>query len=298
MQMPHTHDEVLALANSDQFSRKCACIAGLAFLTWDTVSNFDKEYIFVFNPPSRVKFLYLFARYFGIGSQIFSVFYTTRHLSTTPIPSETCRRWFYFQIITIMALQTSVEVILILRVYALYRKSTLVGYILTFAILAEICLGVYLAVSAFDSLEYNAACIVTAASREMARVGGCIGVTQTIIWGFALYKYRQGLQEGWADIPVVSRVMRDGSSTFVAIIAMLLVFVPVFFRVKDIAHIAVPLITCAFSVLACRLIINMHNLKQSPPEAVDVELTSALEMSFVESRRSLETIFLATADIP
>ncbi|KDR76911.1 hypothetical protein GALMADRAFT_246027 [Galerina marginata CBS 339.88] len=299
--MPQTHEKLLTplAANTDEFSRKCACIAALVFLIWDTLSAFDKECAFVLNTPlTRVKFLYLFARYFGIASQIFFVFYVTGPLSMTPVTSGTCRKWWYFQILTLVALQALIQAILALRVYALYKKSGLVGCILTFAVLTEISLCLYFGVCAFDGLEYNAACIVTALPRKMLPVGGCLITTHSIILGFALYKYRHGLREGWADIPIISRVMRDGGSTFVAIVAMLVFFLNFSIRVKIVIHIVVPLVASILSILACRLIINLHDLRQSPPEAADIELTSALDMSFVESRRSLETAFGATSNIP
>ncbi|KDR76928.1 hypothetical protein GALMADRAFT_246053 [Galerina marginata CBS 339.88] len=300
--MPQTHEELFTPANTDEFSRKCACIAGLVFLIWDTISVFDKECAFILKTPlTRVKFLYLFARYFGIASQMFFVFYVTGPLSMTPVTSGTCRKWWYIQILTLIALQALIQVILVLRVYALYKKSGLVGCILTFAVLTEISLCLYFGVCAFDDLEYNAACIVTVLPRKMVRGGyvrGCLITTHSIILGFALYKYRHGLREGWADIPIISRVMRDGSSTFVAIVAMFVFVLNFSFRVKIIAHIVIPLVASFLSILACRLIINMYDLRQSPPEAIDIELTSALDMSLVESRRSLETAFGATSNIP
>ncbi|KDR76910.1 hypothetical protein GALMADRAFT_155619 [Galerina marginata CBS 339.88] len=301
--MPQTHEELLTQASTDEFSRKCACISGLVFLIWDTLSAFDKECAFILKTPlTGVKFLYLFARYFGIASQILSVVYVTGPLSITPVSSETCRRWWYFQILTLVALQASIQTVLVLRVYALYKKNVFVGCILTFAILTGMGLFLYFGVGAFDDLEYSAACIVTIPPRQMVRLGGCLITTHSIILGFALCKYWHGLQEGWADIPVVSIVMRDGSSTFVAIVAMLVAFMNFSFRVKNIFHIVVPLVASSLSVRACRLIINMHSLGQSgsSSETADIELTraSALDMSFVESRRSLETVFGATPDIP
>ncbi|KDR76913.1 hypothetical protein GALMADRAFT_138952 [Galerina marginata CBS 339.88] len=297
--MPQTHEELFTPANTDEFSRKCACIAGLVFLIWDTFSAFDKECAFVLKTPlTRVKFLYLFARYFGIASQILFVFYVTGPLSMTPVTSGTCRKWWYLQILTLLTLQASIQAILVLRVYALYKKSGLVGSILTFAVLTELGLCLYFDVCEFDDLEFNAACIVIVPPRHMARIGGCLITTHSIILGFALYKYRHGLREGWTNIPIVSRVMRDGSSTFVAMAAILVFFMNFSFRVKNIVHIVVPLVASILSVLACRLIINLHDLRQSPPEAADIELTSALDMSFVESRRSLETAFGATSNIP
>lgn len=79
-------------------------------------------------------------------------------------------------------------------------------------------------------------------------------ITQCAIWLLTLCRYRKGRRNGWADVPIVSRVMRDGGLIFIAstgkhlifvylstyepcFSAMIAVVTPYSLRVRDLSHV-------------------------------------------------------------
>ncbi|KAF8957508.1 hypothetical protein BDZ97DRAFT_103729 [Flammula alnicola] len=216
--LPETGDPFVP--DIDLVARKCATLAGLVVILWDVLVSCRKEYYFIFrSPKTRVKWLYLFSRYYGLASQIAALIVVLGPLSNVPVKPRTCEGWFYFQMANNMSLLGVVEIILVLRVYALYQKNLIVGGILTFAVLLEIAANIYNSIHNIPQLDYNAACIIinTPTRKQVLRTAEIVLFTQCTMWGLALWKYKKCLPDGWADVPVVAQVMRDGGSFFVGI---------------------------------------------------------------------------------
>ncbi|KAF9541340.1 hypothetical protein CPC08DRAFT_700843 [Agrocybe pediades] len=270
------------------FERICATLAGLIFTVLDASALYSQEYKFIFrSPPTKIKWVYLFARYYGIACQIANTVFAVGPLSSLPVPSVACAAWFYLQMISFTLLLFVMEVILSLRVFAFYRKNRIVGLGLLLLVGMEVSSALMCIFYLVPRLQYNSACILVETPSPTLSLGGSVLITQCTIWLLTFFRYRKGRRYGWADVPVVSRVMRDGGIVFIASIGIIVIITPYSFRVKDLSHIVSSLFCAVFSVVTCRLILNMQNLISS-----ERTVTSAVGLgSLGESEESLDSVY-------
>ncbi|KIM38835.1 hypothetical protein M413DRAFT_29780 [Hebeloma cylindrosporum] len=116
-----------------------------------------------------------------------------------------------------------VELILLIRVYALYNQSYQMKYILvgsfTIATLLETTGTVILVRSLFPLV---AACQPPKASRKGLLVFGTgAGFCQCIIFIMTSYKFVTRRSSGWARTPLTSLILKEGVITFILVLGMI-----------------------------------------------------------------------------
>ncbi|KAJ7628498.1 hypothetical protein FB45DRAFT_38968 [Roridomyces roridus] len=111
-------------------------VACLSLLVYDTLLNIDRELNYIWRSRwSLVKCLYLWARYAAVLDTAFAV---TKHFVLGVSPTGCARMIFFDNVFAALGIAFA-EVILMIRTYALYKKSR---KILVFFILMWICLVV------------------------------------------------------------------------------------------------------------------------------------------------------------
>ncbi|KAF8520816.1 hypothetical protein JB92DRAFT_2893654 [Gautieria morchelliformis] len=104
---------------------KYSTVASLALLVYDHAITFDAEVMNVWNRPhSFGKILFIWTRYFGLSSLILAV---TMFFHGS-LSSKVCSGFFWWEAISIIVLNVSVEVILLARVYAVYNSNKKIIY--------------------------------------------------------------------------------------------------------------------------------------------------------------------------
>ncbi|KAF8993852.1 hypothetical protein BDQ17DRAFT_1367769 [Cyathus striatus] len=250
---------MISHSSTQAFARNCACLVGLISVIIDGLLCARREYRYVWLQPwSRVKLLYLFSRYGAIVVQ--SVTYAVISSPSSLSDPHMCYSWTLFQHISFAILYFVLELVLMLRVYALYKKSPHIAKIFTLVFLLEIAFSAYLAVSVIPHMVWDDKCIVTEAPKVVAISGLMLLQNQSIIAGLTLWRYRHAIKDGWANVPVVKLVIRDGVWIFCTVIAVFAATIPYSIFVEHMSHVFFSLLVTILSVFACRLILNMQSL--------------------------------------
>ncbi|KAF8503135.1 hypothetical protein JB92DRAFT_3098798 [Gautieria morchelliformis] len=115
---------------------KYSWVASLAFLLYDHVITLNVEVVNVWNRPrSLSRWLFIWTRYFGLVSLTMTV--TVQVLFHGSLSNKVCKFFVWWEAISIALITASVEVILIIRVYAVYdcNKRILYGVVALFLLL-------------------------------------------------------------------------------------------------------------------------------------------------------------------
>ncbi|KDQ52590.1 hypothetical protein JAAARDRAFT_40194 [Jaapia argillacea MUCL 33604] len=194
-------------------------LASLIFLIWDICVTFDQEVEFIWKQHARfpVKWLFLFVRYWAVVIQTLIFLTATGGITNIGLRADQCETWYSFQSFATQSLTIAVEMILMLRVYALYNRSRAMR-ILMLAILAiEVAFVVPVYVIYVPRVKYGIQCSATTTQDSKAlfvSISTASILIQFILSGFTLVKTAGAIKSGWGRTPVMIILMRDGSWVF------------------------------------------------------------------------------------
>ncbi|PPQ68554.1 hypothetical protein CVT26_003363 [Gymnopilus dilepis] len=241
-------------------------------------------------PFTSVRATYLFARYFGIITQSITTYLVlSPHLSTIPIPEATCKAWFAFGVGSSASLIAALDFILMLMVYALYRKDWRIGLFLAILFFAHVAVEAFVAQKAVD-VTYDPICDATQTPSELIYLGISVWITHLSLGVLTGIK-RDIISLG---APVVKRLIRDGAWGIVLICSFFTTVIPYNMnREVAQAHVIFCWPNALISIACCRIIMNMQTLDYV--EADDESITSfnvddSLEALSLESQQSEERI--------
>ncbi|GBE88600.1 hypothetical protein SCP_2000130 [Sparassis crispa] len=181
--------------------------ASFAWLLFDTFLSFGEEVELIWKsantPP---KFLYFFSRYFGLLFQ-------AQMLPLDCVPN------LIWSGVALQVLIFSVEISLMLRIYAFYGKSKTISYVLSIAFIGELTAIIGLGVSAWPrSIPF-----VTPFPPEWP-IRGCFYPPQPSFYKaswvpvmvfesflFALSLYKCAAYRPLREVPILARIVRDGT---------------------------------------------------------------------------------------
>lgn len=122
--------------------------AAFSCLLYDFVLSMDDEITLIWRSADTIpKFLYFVSRYLGLAVQACLAF--------TLFPAY-CVNFMVFNTATLFVLMLSVELSLMLRLYALYGRNRIVFYILVFSIIGEIAAVFAMDITAFPQFYHLA----------------------------------------------------------------------------------------------------------------------------------------------
>ncbi|KAF9010664.1 hypothetical protein BDQ17DRAFT_935961 [Cyathus striatus] len=276
-------------------SKACGQIASLAFLLYDIMITFDDEVDIIWSKPNNswIKWQFLFTRYFALATQL-----TNRSLesvinSTSTRLTGSLKGWYICQVVVGSMLMTAVEMVLMARVYAIYNKNSLVAagfFCLLMGELISLIVGVTITI---PGKNFHLSTFVDSSPNSYAYFGAAAGISQVTILILTLMKYRSAVRGGWARLPIMQLMVRDGTIAFVVLFSI--TALTALSSIKDRTY--PPLGNSWFlSVVACagcRLIINMQRLPSSSNEtATGSSSRATIELTTV-CPDSLETTSVA-----
>ncbi|GLB40024.1 hypothetical protein LshimejAT787_0705340 [Lyophyllum shimeji] len=270
------------------FARNCSAFAALSVLIWDGLITYPHEYQHIWKTPTgAVKRMYLLTRYFGGISQITNVALMLGPLAPVSIPMRTCAIWFGFQLISFLSLMFTLEMVLSLRLYALYQQNRNIGMLLLFSISTAIILSFVCGVRTVSRIGFDEACVVRKSPREFAYFSVISFLRHVFLWIMTIRKRNVGRLGGSERAPVVQLMLRDGAWIFAVVSALLATVTPYTYLIPVVAQAMFPWPITLLSVLTCRLILNMQRLKMRTPPPSGPQLTT--NISFTTTIESLAT---------
>ncbi|TFK31516.1 hypothetical protein BDQ12DRAFT_694010 [Crucibulum laeve] len=268
-------DDKVATLNG-VYARNSSSLGALLLLLLEVVATSGDEYQYIWRRPrTAVNYLYLFSRYFGIISQTINCSMIFGPLSRRPVRPDLCNAWMHFEMISAQLLLTTLEGILMWRVYALYQQSWRVGTFLTSVFILDIILAAILGRRTLPMLQFDELCTGYGAPRDVLYFGASVLATQSMIWVMTFLK--RNIACGGA--PVVHLMIRDGVCVFVLLCAIFSVSIPYSFLESLAAHIVFFWPISLMSIATCRVILNMQRLKVPSASLSDIEFTSHIGIS-------------------
>ncbi|KAF8816825.1 hypothetical protein BYT27DRAFT_7181294 [Phlegmacium glaucopus] len=261
--------------------RDFSSFAALVFLMLEYLSNCHSEYKYIWRAqPTPVKYIYLISRYSGLIGQI--VHYSLIHvfLIDAPVKPERCRVWFLFLFAICSILVASLDAVLLLRVYALYRQNVKV-YILALPLILQFVVGSVMMERVTQSHVFNSYCDKETSPTEIGLFGGTVLLAHAAL-GLATFAKRN-IAGGRAA--VVKLVVREGAwiiLIFFAIVATSATYAVVFDSANPFAIFVWP--TAVISVITCRIILNMNQLKTELPQERGELASTEFHLSTIISR--------------
>ncbi|KAG6374060.1 hypothetical protein JVT61DRAFT_4701 [Boletus reticuloceps] len=195
--------------------------ASLTFLVWDSFVTLDDEvqYIWIMRNKSPFKWGYFFLRYGVILAHITHNI-LVESLANGSNPPILCRLWIAYIIAFTQSIQTTLELVLASRVFALYNRSKRIAFVLLILILTEVGGSVRSLWVGHDSGFYGTCLLVSPDKSAMDQ--SILGfIVHCTLIGLTLFKYYFALRAGWGRTPLVSLVVRDNTTVYTTIIFLL-----------------------------------------------------------------------------
>ncbi|KAF8989470.1 hypothetical protein BDQ17DRAFT_1373172 [Cyathus striatus] len=247
-------------------SRNYSSLAALVVLTWEWASVFPHELEWIWmRPITVVKCIYIYARYVGLVL-----------FSTVPTPEHACRTWYIVLMSMGLSLLLAIDVILMLRVYALYNKSTAVAIVMGTLGICQIILEILCIVHSMPHIPFNPICNSMDEPQELYYFVALEGLIQLVIWTM-MFRRRVVLGSRIVGrIPLVELLVRDGTCVAVVTCAICFYNLPHTLHTEtNKVHLILVWPITFFSGAACRLVMNMHCSELWPqPTSTEINLTS------------------------
>ncbi|KAI0048459.1 hypothetical protein FA95DRAFT_1038106 [Auriscalpium vulgare] len=256
-------------------------VAALAFLIWDVLITLDDEVEYIWRKPNRywAKWLYLFVRYFAVMIQIALLFVGTEIAASLHYGPHACVSWYIFQEVTTQVLIASVEIILMIRVHALYDRNRAVTATLLLLFLAENITMIATLVAVAQDVQMNSYCVVLHTPHRLLLFAIAFVLFETMLFILTLFKFIRAFQTGWGRTPVITLLMRDGTWAFALIFATLCVNGAFYLgTTSPLTSVAFPWLISIEAFAGSRLILNMQTL-DSGDEPSSTVLSSRIEFS-------------------
>ncbi|KAF8991132.1 hypothetical protein BDQ17DRAFT_1433283 [Cyathus striatus] len=274
--------------------RQCTSVFLLAIFAIDVITNFNKEYKYIWRtPPFFIKRVYICLRYIPLSGLISSVYSLFGPLTKPSAMESYCHMWFVFMATSPFICLVLFDMILLLRgksfrthlirvstnnstVYALYNKHLQMGYFLVALFAVDTMRSGDRLLTYFQRLKFDAHCNAHVSgpySVVKAVISGFVFMlTHTIIWGLTLRRKSLGKR---LHIPLIQTASKDGSWAFAGITPIAAIFVPFTPRVMLAVSTEFVLICpmVLFSIIGCHIILNLQQNGGSPEYIQeDVEL--------------------------
>ncbi|KZP25716.1 hypothetical protein FIBSPDRAFT_1041315 [Athelia psychrophila] len=172
-------------------------LGGLVFVCWEALVTHDNEVQFIWSKPntSFIKWLFLYIRYAGILGQILHLFVAIHY----PLSSSQCASWFIVQCGITQAMMTALEMVLILRVYALYNRSYRVAAAMMLFILAEITITSMVVRDMVPTVDFGPTCFTALPHKHAAYYTAGALSTQLTIVALTLHKSSATSLSRWSN---------------------------------------------------------------------------------------------------
>jgi len=211
---------------------------------------------------AHIKWLYFFGKYFALGLQTAVFAIQVGYLSDHMIPLQYCRVYRLAEMAASTLLMLCFDVVLLLRIYALYGRRTFSSKLGTFAVLIEFVTTIASSVSAIPTALYDSSCAMTQVPKTtLVFVVGTFTSQAILLW--LVYRKRERAVRARSTIVCVT--IRDGLFAFLCI-AVLLVCIFIWTLcdspVTTLMIFWNPVVT---SVATTRLILNLQRAQSVQP---------------------------------
>ncbi|KAF5316936.1 hypothetical protein D9611_003835 [Ephemerocybe angulata] len=198
--------------------------SGAAFilLFWEWIITLDDEVEYIWSKPNNswLKWLFIFSRYYTMAASLTQISIESAVLHGFPMSRSCLRIWYSCQVIVALHSMSSLELILMTRVYALYNKSRRVWWLFFTLYISENAIVVIGLFVHYPGSDFQAIEVVRHLPASFSYFGFCTLLVQLIIIILTLLRYLSG---SWKTVPIVRLMLRDGTLSFSALTVVVLI---------------------------------------------------------------------------
>lgn len=194
-------------------------VSAVMWMLYDTAIHFDVEMDCIWRRPKNwVKYAYGFVRYIPIlnGGAVLALTADRRY------PPSGCRGWIIDQLVVIECVTVVVELILMLRVYAMYNRNKVIAGMIALGFAAEVALMVTTLALVIPRQTFTPDCLVASSPGIYMAYWLSSLCFETFLFALTLYKFFQGITLDRRRHSVLFLFVRDGTWAYAIIFAAML----------------------------------------------------------------------------
>ncbi|EKM60668.1 uncharacterized protein PHACADRAFT_203825 [Phanerochaete carnosa HHB-10118-sp] len=194
-------------------------VSAVMWMLYDTAIHFDVEVDCIWRRPQTwVKYAYAFVRYIPIlnGGAVLTL------TADRTYPSSGCRGWIIDQLVVIECVTVVVEMILIIRVYAMYNRSKIIASIIVLGFAAEVALMVTTLALVIPKQTFTPDCLVASSPGIYMAYWLSSLFFETFLFVLTLYKFFQGIKLEYRQHSILFLFVRDGTWAYAIIFSAML----------------------------------------------------------------------------
>ncbi|KAI0089218.1 hypothetical protein BDY19DRAFT_132119 [Irpex rosettiformis] len=245
-------------------------IAALCFLVWDVLITTDQEIQHIWLTPFQpLKLLYFFARYYSV---IVLIVLNVGVLS--------CHGWILVEAVSAILLEISIEILLMLRIYAMYTGNKITIRTLLPAFVAQITIMIVSLAISLPRIMTSPGCEQTDFPVTIIAYSITSIVFEGFLFGLAMFRYWTAHNQGWEKVSLFQLLVRDNMWTFLIIfIANLTNTVLFTLAPTTFANMGFPFLLAIFGSTGPRLVLNVRQAHAKKTKSIAAESISSLSVS-------------------
>jgi len=250
----------LSTQQINAWNNELASFGALAVQIWEFANSFTDEGEYLCGSRfTVVKLLYIWSRYIPLLGQIVNLALT--HKAYEAPLERPCAGIFVYKTIVSQQSLNCLEIILLIRVYALYNQSCRVKYFLSTVFLVNWILQTSSNGLIIRALIERKSCIPETVTTSPVIIY-CVSAFgfQGLILSMTIFKHIVGHHYGWARTPLTSLILREGIVACFFIFGMMVLNVAYENFGLNLGEAALAWYICLLSVTGCRLILDMRKL--------------------------------------
>lgn len=250
----------------------------VTWLTWDAMIHLDVEVEAIWRRPRTwVKFIYFFIRYTPIVhtlALVIALGHNHRY------PDSTCRGWIFYELIYMEVLTFAVEVILVMRLYALYNANKLVLWVILAAFMAEVAIMVVCLCIVLPGMTFTPACLVAHTSGVFISYWASSLAFETFLFILTLVKFYHSVSCSFKEQSIIGIFLRDGIWAFALIfVAMLLNLLMYKLCKTPLAGMGYGWALASLSFAGSHILLNLRGFGARCPVTTDTDLPTDARFS-------------------
>ncbi|KAF4563366.1 hypothetical protein EYR36_003809 [Pleurotus pulmonarius] len=188
--------------------------AALFVQVWEWSITLDDEVEYIWSKPktSWVKWVFLFLRYFTFVAQFVNRSVDMAVLYDFPLRLSAIKVYYIVGVVVAQLAMAGVEIVMMVRVYALYGRSKYVKFSFIFLLFAGFVTMVVGLVLNIPEDNFKPTSIMVSAPASFAYFGVAALVSQVAILALGVMRWRPG-----SPAPVMRTFMFDGMLAFISI---------------------------------------------------------------------------------
>ncbi|OSX66631.1 hypothetical protein POSPLADRAFT_1133430 [Postia placenta MAD-698-R-SB12] len=132
----------------------------------------------------------------------------------------TCRQWIVFEGVSALILELSVEIMLILRLYALYTGNKPIARLMVILFATEGIVMLTMLGISIPRIMTSAGCVEADIPVELVAYSITSILFETFLFTLTIRRYLQARKAGWGNIDLLAVLFRDGAWAFAVIFGL------------------------------------------------------------------------------